>query len=43
MSDIKFCPNCQKDMIVKIYSTKKVISCPLCNFSRTEKIVKDEK
>ena len=36
------CPNCQKDMIVKIYSTKKVISCPLCNFSRTEKIVKDE-
>jgi len=37
------CPNCNTDMIVKLYSTKKVISCKKCGFSRTEKIEKVEK
>ena len=34
------CPSCNEDMIVKIYSTKKVVSCPKCSFSRTDKIEK---
>lgn len=36
------CPNCNEDMIVRIYTTKKVISCQKCNFSRSEKIVKNK-
>ncbi len=35
------CPSCGEDMIVKLYSAKKVTSCPKCNFSKTEKIEKD--
>ncbi|MBQ7467014.1 MAG: type I DNA topoisomerase [Clostridia bacterium] len=36
------CPNCNTDMIKKIYSTKQIISCPKCSFSRQEKIVKEK-
>ena len=34
------CPNCDKDMIMKVYKTKKVISCPKCGFSTSIKIEK---
>ena len=37
------CPSCGDDMIVRVYSTKKVISCPKCTYSRAEKIVKENK
>ena len=37
------CPNCQNDMIVKLYSASKVTSCPKCNFSRKDKIEKEKK
>ena len=37
------CPNCQNDMIVKLYSASKVTSCPKCSFSRREKIEKVKK
>ena len=36
------CPSCGEDMILRIYSTKKVISCPKCQFSKSEKIVKNK-
>ena len=32
------CPNCEHDMIVKIYKNSKVISCEKCNYNRKEKI-----
>ncbi len=32
------CPNCQEEMIVKLYKNLKVISCPKCSYSRKEKI-----
>ena len=37
------CPNCDGEMIMKIYSASKVISCPKCSFSRREKIEKEKK
>ena len=37
------CPSCKQQMIVKLYKTKKVISCPKCNFSRVEKVERPEK
>ena len=37
------CPKCGEDMIVKIYSTKKIFSCPKGDYSRSEKIVKEAK
>ena len=37
------CPNCNEDMIVKLYSASKVTSCPKCNFSIKEKIEKEKK
>lgn len=36
------CPNCQDDMIVKLYKNMKVVSCQKCNYSRREKIEKQE-
>lgn len=36
------CPSCGADMIKKIYKTKVIVSCPKCNFSRTDKIEKKE-
>ncbi|MBQ9789991.1 MAG: type I DNA topoisomerase [Clostridia bacterium] len=36
------CPNCSEDMTVKIYSASKVTSCPKCNFSRRDKILKEK-
>jgi len=36
------CPNCGDDMIVKIYTTKKITSCKKCNFSISQKIEKVE-
>lgn len=37
------CPNCNENMIVKLYSVNKITSCPKCNFSRKEKIEKEKK
>ena len=37
------CPNCNEDMIVKVYSASKVTSCPKCSFSRRDKIEKEKK
>lgn len=39
------CPNCQTDMIKKVYKLKTVILCPnpKCNYSRQEKNEKDAK
>ena len=37
------CPNCNEEMIVKLYSVSKITSCPKCNFSRKEKIEKEKK
>ena len=34
------CPNCDRDMIMKVYKLKKVISCPKCGFSTSRKIEK---
>lgn len=31
------CPNCNEDMIVKLYKNLKVISCKKCNYNRKEK------
>ncbi len=38
------CPKCETEMIVKVYKTKKVISCPnpKCNYSRVEAIENKE-
>jgi len=36
------CPNCSEDMIVKLYKNLKVISCQKCNYSRREKIEKND-
>jgi len=36
------CPKCQEDMIVKLYSTKKITSCKKCGFSKSEKLEKVE-
>ncbi len=35
------CPSCGEDMIVKLYKNLKVISCPKCDYSRREKIEKE--
>ncbi len=32
------CPDCGEEMIVKLYKTSKVTSCPKCNYSRREKV-----
>ena len=32
------CPNCEEDMIVKLYKNLKVVSCKKCNYNRREKI-----
>lgn len=37
------CPKCGEDMIVKIFKTKKITSCPKCRFSREDKIEKQNK
>lgn len=37
------CPNCGQDMILKLYKTKKVISCPKCSFSHVEEIENKDK
>lgn len=37
------CPNCGQDMILKLYKTKKVISCPKCSFSHVEAIENKDK
>ena len=31
------CPNCEEEMIVKLYKNLKVISCKKCNYNRKEK------
>ena len=36
------CPNCNEEMIVKLYKNMKVVSCLKCNYSRREKIEKKE-
>ena len=36
------CPTCGEDMIVKLYSAKKVTSCPKCGYSRVDKKVGQE-
>lgn len=36
------CPNCNNDMIVKLYSVSKVTSCKKCGFSHKEKIQKEK-
>ncbi len=35
------CPKCEEEMIVKLYKNLKVISCPKCDYSRREKIEKE--
>ena len=32
------CPNCEEDMILKLYKNLKVVSCKKCNYNRREKI-----
>lgn len=36
------CPNCNEDMIIKLYKNVKVVSCQKCNYSRKEKIESSE-
>ena len=34
------CPKCEEEMIVKLFKNLKVVSCPKCDYSRREKIEK---
>ena len=37
------CPQCEQEMIAKVYTASRVVSCPKCNFSRRDKIEKEKK